>query len=68
MELVAKQFKQVIDDIFDYAVFLQHDARFSSLTWEPKPFTVVEKYMEKDFENVDYFLKRKDKSLEEKQH
>jgi hypothetical protein len=33
MEYVAQEFRKVEDDIFDYAVYLQHDAKFSSLTW-----------------------------------
>lgn len=66
MEYVGTEFRRLENEMIDYAVFLQYDPLFSSMTFEPKPFSAVEKYMREDLKWTTLFLERDDKTLEEK--
>lgn len=67
MQYVAADFKRIQGEIFDYALYLQSNELFSSLSYEPKPFSVVEKYMEDDMKDLNSFLLYGSDTIEEKQ-
>ena len=50
----------------DYAIELQWTPAVSSLFFEPKPFSAVEKYMREDLNSTLRFIRRDDKTAEEK--
>lgn len=66
MEYAAEAYRHQENELLDYAEYLQNDALFSSLTWEPKPFSAIEKFMQQDLKRTAELLSNGNMSPEEK--
>lgn len=66
IQIISQDYKKIEGEIFDYAAYLQHDAIFTSLTFEPKPFSAVEKHIEYDLNKICKFFIDAEDSVEVK--
>jgi serine/threonine-protein kinase RIO1 len=63
---VSEAYKAIESELYDYAAYLQCNAMASSLTWEPKPFRAVEKWVYEEMERVTRFVHSAAESPEDK--
>lgn len=66
MLYVGSEFRQIEEDMIDYAAYLHWDPLYSSMMYEPIPFAAIEKDMLEDLKWGVIDLKQKDKPLEPK--
>ncbi len=66
IQIISQEYKKLEGEIFDYAVYLQHNELFTSLNFEPKPFSAVEKHILYDLNKICDFFMDPEESVEVK--